>query len=94
MRNYLLLFIAFSLLIQPLQAQTPPTKKDDLLKWLQAGAYLNSFSSEPTVHESFTAHGSYVRTWYNRKRSNYDVREIFFAAAHSFGVSSWTRAAG
>lgn len=67
MRNLIVLFITFALRLEPLLAESPPTKEGALLKWLQAGAYIESFTPEPAIRESFTAHGTYVRTWYNRR---------------------------
>lgn len=44
----------------------PPTRTRPLLGWLQAGAYRGStWTPEPAVRPSFTAHGQNVRTWLN-----------------------------
>ncbi len=40
----------------------PPRNPGALIAWLQAGAY-RSWTPEPAVRPSFTAHGSNVRTW-------------------------------
>jgi hypothetical protein len=43
----------------------PPQGKRALLAWLKAGTYASSFTPEPEVHASTSAHGPYVRTWYS-----------------------------
>ena len=43
----------------------PPTKKKQLLRWLKAGNYRETYSAESEVHESTGPHGGNVRTYYN-----------------------------
>src|SRR5262249_49500836 len=43
----------------------PPQGKRALLAWLKAHTYATSFTPEPEVHASISAHGPYVRTWYS-----------------------------
>jgi hypothetical protein len=42
----------------------PPTRSRALVAWLQAGTY-RSWTPEPAVRPSVTAHGQNVRTWLN-----------------------------
>lgn len=44
---------------------TPPAKQPALRRWLQNQTYKSTYLPEPTVRESFTAHGSFVRSWYS-----------------------------
>jgi hypothetical protein len=46
-------------------AATPPEKQPALRRWLQNQTYKSTYTPEPTVRESFTAHGSFVRSWYS-----------------------------
>jgi hypothetical protein len=43
----------------------PPNGKNQLLRWLKAGAYRRSFLAEPAVHPSAGPHGGNVLTFYN-----------------------------
>lgn len=42
--------------------ELPPTRKGPLLRWLKAGSY-TSWTAEPAVRPSATAHTRYVRTF-------------------------------
>jgi hypothetical protein len=42
----------------------PPKPLPALLAWLRAGAYRETYTPEPTVRVSASAHGMHVRTWY------------------------------
>ena len=42
----------------------PPKRLDPLLAWLRAGVYRETYTPEPAVRVSATAHGMHVRTWY------------------------------
>lgn len=41
----------------------PPRRKGALRQWLEAGVYTQTFTPEPSVRPSATAHGRFVRTW-------------------------------
>ncbi len=71
---------------------TPPRRKGPLLRWLRAGAYQASYTGEPAVHTSATAHGMHVRTFYSPvlvddlaagrttfRRGAAMVKELYFA---------------
>jgi hypothetical protein len=42
----------------------PPKPLGALLGWLRAGVYRATYTPEPAVRASSTAHGMHVRTWY------------------------------
>jgi hypothetical protein len=42
-----------------------PRQRAKLLAWLKAGTYRETFTPEPAVRPSQTAHGANVRTWYS-----------------------------
>ena len=42
----------------------PPKPLRPLLEWLRGGVYRRTYTPEPTVRVSSTAHGMHVRTWY------------------------------
>jgi len=42
----------------------PPKPLGPLLGWLGAGIYRETYTPEPAVRVSSTAHGAHVRTWY------------------------------
>jgi hypothetical protein len=42
----------------------PPKRPSPLLGWLRAGVYRETYTPEPAVRVSSTAHGMHVRTWY------------------------------
>jgi hypothetical protein len=43
----------------------PPRRKGPLLAWLRAGEYRTTYTPEPAVRPSATAHGANVRTYYS-----------------------------
>jgi hypothetical protein len=58
---------AVLLAVHTASAQAPPAAKRPLLRWLQDGAYRQTYTPEPAVHRSLTtAHGLNVRTWYDQ----------------------------
>src|SRR5512143_3999190 len=65
MRTVLLL-AALAAAVTPAPAgPLPPTRTAALLRWLAAGRYRETFTGEPAVRESSSAHGLHVRTWYD-----------------------------
>lgn len=48
-----------------LAGDLPPRRKGPLLAWLRSGAYRATYTSEPAVRPSMTAHGANVRTYYS-----------------------------
>src|SRR6185503_14658436 len=42
----------------------PPKPLGTLLGWLRSGVYRETYTPEPAVRVSSTAHGMHVRTWY------------------------------
>jgi hypothetical protein len=45
-------------------ATLPPKRRAPLLRWLKSGVYRATYTPEPAVRVSSTAHGMHVRTWY------------------------------
>jgi hypothetical protein len=43
----------------------PPRRKGPLLAWLRSGAYRATYTPEPAMRPSMTAHGATVRTFYS-----------------------------
>ena len=43
----------------------PPKRLAPLLRWLKAGTYRATYTPEPAVRVSSTAHGLHVRSWYS-----------------------------
>jgi len=66
-RRWVTLALALVLVTSLAEAQStlPPRRKKALLAWLQSGAYRATFTPEPEVRLSFTAHGRFVRSWYS-----------------------------
>lgn len=48
-----------------LHAGGVPRRRVPLLAWLKAGVYRDTFTPEPAVRASQSAHGAWVRTWYS-----------------------------
>jgi hypothetical protein len=79
----------------------PPQKTPALFRWLAEGTYRATYTGEPAVHESATAHGMHVRTWYSpvltedlaAGRSRYRrgaamVKELYFGGTET--VLGWS----
>ena len=45
--------------------ELPPRRKGPLLAWLKAGEYRATYTPEPVVRPSMTAHGANVRTYFS-----------------------------
>jgi hypothetical protein len=79
----------------------PPRRKGPLLAWLRSGAYRATYTPEPAVRPSMTAHGANVRTYLSptlvedlrsgratfRKRAAM-VKELYFAGTED--VVGWS----
>jgi hypothetical protein len=64
----LLVVAALAALVTPVRAADPtlpPIRTPALLRWLAAGTYRATYTAEPAVHDSVSAHGMHVRTWYS-----------------------------
>ena len=43
----------------------PPVRTGAVLRWLADGTYRATYTPDPAVRESMTAHGMHVRSWYS-----------------------------
>jgi hypothetical protein len=79
----------------------PPLRTAALLRWLSDGTYRATYTAEPAVHESTSAHGMHVRTWYSPvltsdlasgttpfERGAAMVKELYFAGTDE--VVGWS----
>jgi hypothetical protein len=79
----------------------PPTRTAALLRWLADGRYRETYTGEPAVHESTSAHGMHARTWYGPvliaglargdarfERGAAMVKELYFAGTDQ--VLGWS----
>ena len=53
------------LAISAAASDLPPRRKGPLLAWLRSSAYRATYTPEPAVRPSMTAHGANVRTYYS-----------------------------
>jgi hypothetical protein len=60
----LMLVLGVADLAQAADPTLPPKALGPLLGWLRAGIYRATYTPEPAVRLSSTAHGMHVRTWY------------------------------
>jgi hypothetical protein len=81
--------------------ELPPRRKGPLLEWLKAGEYRATYTPEPAVRPSMTAHGANVRTYFSPtltedlragrpsfRRGAAMVKELYFSGTEA--VVGWS----
>jgi hypothetical protein len=97
----LLVLLALRTAAQAADPGLPPTRMRPLVRWLTEGTYRATYTPEPAVRASATAHGMHVRTWYSPaltadlaagtvpfRRGAAMVKELYFAGTDT--VLGWS----